>query len=68
MGMFLTDNNDPTAQHSEEYYRLYRQAIFEIANGLDLWAEGGIEAIIHFINYVKENWFIVSINTQLVER
>ena len=40
----------------------------EIAEGACLWEGEGSEAMLKFRGYIKDNWFIVVTNTQLVER
>ena len=67
-GRFLVSNNNPSDYQAKEFYTLHRDAIQEIAEGNKMWGEIASEKMIHFRQYVTEKWFIVSSNTQLVER
>ena len=64
---FLTLNNSPETQRSNQYFLNHRDAIIEIAEGKELWSEDS-DCMRKFRQYVKNNWLIVSTNTQLVER
>ena len=64
---FLKLNNTPESQRSKQYFINHRDAIIEIAEGKELWSEDS-DCMRKFRQYVKNNWLIVSTNTQLVER
>ena len=68
MGGFLTSGIAPESLKTKEFFRLHQDAIVRLSEGEKLWDSEGSETVINFRNYVKQKWFIVVTNTQLVER
>ena len=68
MGTFLTSGTTPIQIQGKAFFKLHRNAIHEISEGVKLWEGEGSESVQRFRKYIKANWYIVPTNTQLVER
>ena len=65
---FLTKNKQPDEVRSKEFFLHHKPAIEELASGEKIRDENASECMKLFFKYVKENFFTVATNTQLVER
>ena len=66
-GQFLTQNNTPESHQSRQYFLLHRAEVAHIVEGRKLWDGEGDGSIRTFGTFVCNSWFIIGVNTQLVE-
>ena len=65
---FLTQDLDPSSFKRKQFMRHHHVAIKEIAKGQQIRDVSASNAMKIFFEYIKNNFFIVVTNTQLVER
>ena len=65
---FLTKDKSPSDYHSREFFQKHIPAIKELALGKALRDRNASECVKFFFEYVKQSFFTICTNTQLVER